>query len=132
MKMLSANKYHWTNHVFQKMRYYKISPSRVRQIIKAPNRVEESIVPGTIAAMKKFSKNAKEEFWVMYKVQGPDVRSQKSEVQNSRIQHPTSNPSPPIVIITAWRYPGKSPKRNPIPPNILQEVRNILQNLPLI
>ena len=31
-----------------------------------------------------------------------------------------------IKIITAWRYPGKSPTRDPIPQTILREVRSIL------
>ena len=32
-----------------------------------------------------------------------------------------------IKIITAWRYPGKSPKRNPIPSEILEEARSVLR-----
>lgn len=31
-----------------------------------------------------------------------------------------------IKIITAWRYPGKSPARDPIPAEILREIKNIL------
>ncbi len=31
-----------------------------------------------------------------------------------------------IKVITAWRYPGKSPERDPVPQHILQEVRKIL------
>lgn len=31
-----------------------------------------------------------------------------------------------IKVITAWRYPGKSPKRNPIPAEILREVQSLL------
>lgn len=31
-----------------------------------------------------------------------------------------------IKIITAWRYPGKSPARNPIPQNIIREIRQLL------
>jgi len=30
-----------------------------------------------------------------------------------------------INIISAWRYPGVSPKRNPIPEEILNEIRSI-------
>lgn len=31
-----------------------------------------------------------------------------------------------IKIITAWRYPGKSPARDPVPADILKEIRRIL------
>lgn len=31
-----------------------------------------------------------------------------------------------IKVITAWRYPGKSPQRDPIPPEVLREIRSIL------
>lgn len=31
-----------------------------------------------------------------------------------------------IKIITAWRYPGISPERDPVPEEILREVRSLL------
>lgn len=31
-----------------------------------------------------------------------------------------------IKVITAWRYPGHAPERDPVPPNILQEIKNLL------
>ncbi len=31
-----------------------------------------------------------------------------------------------IKIITAWRYPGKSPARDPVPQEILKEIRRIV------
>lgn len=31
-----------------------------------------------------------------------------------------------IKIITAWRYPGKSPARDPIPAEILREIKSLL------
>jgi hypothetical protein len=96
-------KYYWTNHIIQKMIYYKISPSRVKRIIRVPDRIEESIVPGLVAAMKKFSKGAKEEIWTIYKM---DKKK--------------------LTLISAWRYPGKSPERNPIPQEILVEIRSII------
>ena len=34
-----------------------------------------------------------------------------------------------IVVITAWRYPGKSPERDPVPPKVLGEVRNIIAGI---
>ncbi|MBI2626983.1 MAG: hypothetical protein HYW77_01950 [Parcubacteria group bacterium] len=96
-------KYYWTNHIVQKMVYYKISPSRVKRIIRAPDRVEESIVPGLVAAMKKFSKSAKEEIWAIYQVDHKKLK-----------------------LISAWRYPGKSSERNPIPQEILREIKLVI------
>lgn len=31
-----------------------------------------------------------------------------------------------IKVITAWRYPGKAPERDPVPPDILRELRRLL------
>jgi len=31
-----------------------------------------------------------------------------------------------VKVITAWRYPGKSPARNPIPQEILDEIKNVI------
>jgi len=31
-----------------------------------------------------------------------------------------------IKIITAWRYPGRAPVRNPVPQNIFKEIKNLL------
>jgi len=31
-----------------------------------------------------------------------------------------------LKIISAWRYPGKSPKNNPIPEEILKEIRSLI------
>ena len=99
-------KYYWTSHIVQKMIYYKISPSRVKRIIRAPDRIEESIVPGLVAAMKKFSKSAKEEIWTIYKVDHKKLK-----------------------LISAWRYPGKSSERNPIPQEIMQEINSVLYQI---
>lgn len=97
------SRYYWTRHIIEKMKYYRISESRVKRIIRVPDRIEESIVPGLVAAMKKFSKSAKEEIWIIYTVDRKKVK-----------------------LISAWRYPGKSPARNPIPREILNEVRAII------
>ena len=37
-----------------------------------------------------------------------------------------SNKQKQVKIITAWRYPGLSPKRNPVPANILEEAKRII------
>jgi hypothetical protein len=49
--------------------------------------------------------NKKQEIWAMYK----PVKKLNQ-----------------IKVITAWRYPGKSPERNPIPQEILEEIKTII------
>ena len=104
--------YVWTHHSHDKMRYYRLSEARVKRIIRHPTRIEEGIAESAIACMqpnapllradeKKYS-----EIWVMYTVKDKQ-----------------------IVVITAWRYPGKSPERDPVPQNVLSEVRNIIAGI---
>ena len=107
--MKLENKYIWTKHSQYKMRYYGLSPQRIKRIIRHPARVEEAIVPNLIAVMapavvktKAGKQNKAQEIWAMYKL--------------------TKNQ---IKVITAWRYPGKSPARNPIPKEILDEIKSI-------
>ena len=96
----SSQRYRWTSHATMKMRRYRLSESGVKRIIRYPERTEEGIAENTIAAMRR-SQSKKEEFWTMYALK-----------------------SGRITVITAWRYPGTSPKRNPIPQEILDEVRS--------
>ncbi|MDD4761489.1 MAG: hypothetical protein PHZ25_00475 [Candidatus Pacebacteria bacterium] len=103
-------KYMWTNHITLKMAYYRISPSLVKRIVRFPERIEEGIAENTVAAMKQSDSKKKEEIWTMYQLS-------KEETNRSK---------PRIKLITTWRYPGKSPKRNPIPKEIINEVKNIL------
>ena len=100
-------KYSWTWHVIDKMKYYKISPSRVKRVIRHPDRTEEGIVSDTVASMKIAKTKKRQEIWAMY------IPAQK-------------NGEKKIKIITAWRYPGESPKRDPVPKNILEEVKELL------
>ncbi|KKU93977.1 MAG: hypothetical protein UY26_C0003G0127 [Candidatus Jorgensenbacteria bacterium GW2011_GWA1_48_13] len=96
-------RYSWTTHSFGKMREYGISESRIKRIIRFPKRTEEGIVPDTVAVMQPAGTKRYQEIWVMYAVRKPKLR-----------------------IITAWRYPGKSPERDPIPAEIIEEVRRLL------
>lgn len=95
---------HWTNHSKQKMRYYRLSESRVKRALRSPARVEEGIAPKTMAAMQ-FSGTKKHptELWVMYVVYKKPRK---------------------IKIISTWRYPGITPKgqRPIIPDDILREL----------
>ena len=97
------------------MKYYGIADSRVKRIIRFPARYEEGIVPQTVAVMQPSGTKKYSEIWAMYKV----VRRASS---NPR----TLNPKPSLKIITVWRYPGVSPKRDPIPQEVLSEIKNLL------
>ena len=104
------DKYQWTKRSIYKMRHYGLSQQRVKRIIRHPERTEEAIVPNMIAVMSPFGRSPegrqhKGEIWAMYQ-----VLKQKRQIK----------------IITAWRYPGKSPTRNPIPKKILDEIRSIV------
>lgn len=106
------SKYHWTEHIKRKMIFYGLSADRIKRVLRNPKRSERGIVENTIAVMQPRkitlrlrSKPAirNEEIWVMYQKRG-----------NKKI------------VITAWRYPGKSPIRDqiPIPGDILEELKS--------
>ncbi len=136
------SKYEWTRHSWEKMKYYGISESRIKRIIRFPKRTEEGVAESTVAVMSPAETKNYQEIWVMYKLVGSrqqatsnlecristtgkskklkDGWEQYKDIQNFRL------PDKKIKIITAWRYPGKSPERDPIPSDILSEIRGIL------
>ena len=84
------------------MRQYRLSKSRILRVLYRPSRTEKGIAPETIAVMQPVSKRKKVgEIWLMYQ-----------DTQKMR------------KIITAWRYPGKSPigEEVPIPEDIRLEL----------
>jgi hypothetical protein len=90
------------------MKQYGLSLQKVRGVIRRPQRREVGIVLKTVAVMQPVNPKTengkttwKQEVWVLYK---EDAGKKK--------------------IISAWRYPGISPKRDPIPEDILQELLN--------
>ena len=94
----------WTIHAKAKMAYYHISESMVRRVVKTPERIEVGIAEGTIALMQPSGRGKREhEIWVM-------VRDLKRERR----------------IISAWRYPGRTIKGEPLPEEILKEFRAIV------
>lgn len=99
--------YEWTKHALGKMRYYRLSESLVKRIVRYPGRVEEGIAPGTTAAMRPAPTKRPQEYWVMYR----EIRGRK------------------LRIISAWRYPGVSPKGEeiPIPEDIREELAKELE-----
>ncbi len=97
----------WTKHSENKRKFYGISKSMVLRVMKNPYRIEEGIAPETIAVMKppkikkiNNKKIWKQEIWVMF-------QKEKNLIK----------------IISTWRYPGISPQQNPIPPEIIEELK---------
>lgn len=117
----------FTKHSEYKMRQYRLSAQKVRGVIRNPKRREVGIMPKTIAVMQPVSikkENGKEvwkqEIWVMY------IENSQPTTNNQQKKVPTTYNLQPHTykIISAWRYPGVSPKRDPIPADILQELLN--------
>jgi len=110
----NTDRFEWTMHSIAKMKQYGLSENRVKRVINNPKRKEVGIAPGTIAVMQPNSSKHSYEFWAMYQTIKSKVKSQKSKIR----------------IITAWKYPGKSPIKGPIPIplDILEELGEIGEN----
>jgi hypothetical protein len=112
-----TDKFSWTKHVVEKMKFYGLTPQRVVRILNHPERKEEAIVPGCVAVMQSLGTKKKTEIWAMYKTQNSINKTQKLMVNNKKKK-----------IISAWRYPGVSPKRQvPIPEDVLEELNQMIQ-----
>lgn len=120
---IQVGSYVWTQHVKNKMRFYQLSEARVKRVVRFPERIEEGIAPDTIACMQKAGSTKKpHEIWTMYQV--IHSRTEKKSGKN-QIEQITGKEQK-LRIISAWKYPGISPKNNPIPQEILDELRNLL------
>ena len=103
-------KIYWTKHAKGKMRYYRLSEKRLKRVLKSPDRKELGIAPRTIAIMQRSgTKKRPTEIWMMY---------QKVHTLKRKL----------IKIISAWRYPGISPKGQmpPIPEDTLWEIKDLI------
>lgn len=125
-----TGQYQFTLHAQYKMRQYGLSEQRVKSVIRNPKRREEGIVKDTVAVMQppsiKRDASGKEvwtqEIWVMYtRNSRPTTRDPRSESQSSTTHY--SLPITNFRVISAWRYPGMSPQRHPIPEEILRELQ---------
>ena len=108
-KLPREEKVFWTKHSQMKMRQYRFSEKRVLRILRKPDRKEEGIAEGTIAAMQiTGTKKHPTEAWMMYVI----------------LKRPKE-----IKIISAWRYPGRTPlgQRPIIPEDTLKELDSILK-----
>jgi len=100
-------KIYWTKHSEKKIKFYKLSKQRLKRILLKPYRVEEGVALNTLALMQpaKIKKEGKRKTW------------------NQEIWLMIQKDKDLIKIISAWRYPGISPQTNPIPQEIIEELR---------
>jgi len=116
--MLLANreeKIFWTQHSRAKMRQYRFSEKRVLSILRRPDRREVGIAPKTIAAMQASgTKKHPGEVWMMYSYINRTAAGKKERI---------------LRIISAWRYPGRTPLgQHPIIPEDTLEELSLLNN----
>lgn len=133
------DKYEWTQHSIYKMKQYGLTAQRVLRVINNPQRKEEGVVEKTIAVMQPTSISTKDgkrvwssEIWCMYQLRkNKELRIKNNgkdknlkNIHNSLFMiHNSANRR--IRIISAWRYPGVSPKNNPIPEEIIREIEDL-------
>lgn len=129
------SKYYWTRHSVGKMMQYGLSAQRVKRVIRSYDRKEEGIAKNTVAVMQpvsvKFDKDNKkkwsQEIWVMYQTPKASIKNVKlnPSIAIDRLKNDLAGKNQ-LKIISVWRYPGVSPKNNPIPDDILDELGDLL------
>ena len=128
----------WTFHARNKMRFYRLSEQRVRQVLHAPKRVEEGVAPKTVAMMQPVSptyryvdetvpsgaqrsrgtpslsakSGKREETWTQ------EIWVMIEQTQNRKTK--TKN----IKVISAWRYPGRTKPRSGASLGAIKEAYN--------
>src|SRR3989338_8038502 len=104
----NTDRYFWTGHALGKMLYYGLTAQRILRAINHPARIEEGVAENTVAVMQPASVNRKKqtwhsEIWAMYQL----IKGK-------------------YKIISAWRYPGVRDRRNAVPAEIMEEVKDLL------
>lgn len=103
---------HWTYHARGKMRFYGLSEQRVKRVLNSPKRLEKGIAPKTIAVMQAAgSKNHPHEIWAMVRTKRRGTGDERQEI---------------TMVISAWRYPGVTKPGEPLPAEILKEIKSAL------
>jgi hypothetical protein len=127
-KKKSVGGYELTRHAEYKMQQYGLSLQKIKGVIRNPKRTEKGVAEKTIAVMQpvspkkelgKSEETWKQEVWVMYQKKF-QIQNSKFKINRDLLKQDT------IKIISAWRYPGISPKNNPIPSEILLELEDEL------
>ena len=120
-KPKNTNEITWTKHSIEKMRFYGLSENRLKRVLRNPNRKEDGIVPKTLAVMQRTgSRKHPTEIRIMYQPAADQPKAGQTHVH--KFQR--------IKVISAWRYPGISPKGKaiPIPDDILEELNREFKN----
>jgi len=121
MKLAEQEKLYWTKHSREKMQYYRISQNRIKRVLRSPDRKEIGIAPKTIALMQQSgTKRHPTEIWLMYQIE--KIHPVKPSANGGRAARRQMFNR--VKIISAWRYPGISPKGKPppIPEDIIFEL----------
>lgn len=99
----------WTNHCIQKMQFYRLSEGKIKSVLFRAKRKEEGVAPKTTAHMQQSgSKKNPKEIWIMF--QEKNIKGKKQ-----------------FCIISAWRYPGITKPRDPVP--MPEDIKEELKNL---
>ena len=110
----NTREFFWTNHSKYKLLQYGFSPTAVKSVIRRPDRIETGIAPKTTAVMKrKDSKKMKKEVWVMYQTYKNTklYLPRRQAGKTTKVQKLTNQLMfAKTRIISAWIYPGVSPK----------------------
>lgn len=109
-----SERLYWTEHVKKKMRQYQLSERILKRVLRKPARIEEGVALNTVAIMQRTgTKKHPTEIWLMYQT---IKQNRKDKIKKIR-------------IISAWRYPGISPIKEPppIPDDILSELASLIQ-----
>lgn len=122
----NTDKYYWTEHAKFKMKFYGLSAQRVLSVIKNPERREVGIVKNTIAVMRPAGTDKNRyEIWVMIQRGARNVKHETNDkiISDTKYKIPNTR----YKIISAWKYPGVSPKNKPIPEEILRDIEEYLK-----
>lgn len=133
------------------MHHYGLSEQKVLGVIRRPKRIETGIAPDTVAVMQvagtikkglSIKKSAfanasarqlspegeswNQEIWVMYQIKQETInkKQETKKIQNPKLQKLQEAISSPkkLTIISAWRFPGVSSEKDPIPAEIWREI----------
>jgi hypothetical protein len=134
----SFKKIYWTEHSKIKMRQYSLSKIKILNLLHKPERVEQGIVPGTIALMR--TNPAK--FANAHRGASQNINNLKLPIRASfgkwQKITPKIKKAPGEVwimykdvkdsrkIISVWRYPGVTKPGEQIP--VPQDIRNYIEN----
>lgn len=118
-----------------------MTESRVKRVLRHPKRVEIGVAEDTVAGMQPAgSPKHPFEIWVMWTQKRKSDAKRRPDPATARegfrsvtavrgIASPRSSGvrNDKVIIISAWRYPGVSPLREPppIPDDVWDELRKI-------